>query len=193
MMAFMDAQTESGIVLVGVDFGDLSEGAVRAAAELAARGACRELHMVHVLPPPPTGGLGESPTERAVGFIDLMEEMRARLDAMGSLVADSVERLMVHIRAGRPDVEIAQLASDLGVDVVVVGTQGRKGIERFVLGSVAESLVRNAPCPVFVYRPRSRALWEKIVLPCADCIAVRSQTERARLFCERHSRITSTG
>jgi nucleotide-binding universal stress UspA family protein len=189
----MPAETVSGIVLVAVDFGDLSEGAVRAAAALAARGACRELHMVHVLSPPPTGGLGESPTERAVGFIQLMEASRARLDALGSTVSDSVERLTINVRVGRPDVEIAQLASDLEVDVVVVGTHGKKGIERLVLGSVAESVVRNAPCPVFVYRPRLPTLWDKIVSPCVDCVAVRSQTKRARLFCERHSGSTFDG
>jgi nucleotide-binding universal stress UspA family protein len=187
MKTFMNGKTESGIVLVGIDFGGLSEGALRVAAGLAPRGSGRELHMVHVLPLAPAGRVDDPPAERAVGFVVKTDEVRASLDALGALVAGTVDRLLVHIRVGRPDVEIAQLASDLAADLIVVGTHGRKGIERLLLGSVAETLVRYAPCPVLAYRPRAEAPWEQIVPPCEDCLAVQRETKRARLWCDRHA------
>ena len=54
-----------------------------------------------------------------------------------------------------PAFEIAQLATDLEADLVIVGTHGRRALSRLVLGSVAEVAVRLAPCPVLVMRPKA--------------------------------------
>jgi hypothetical protein len=94
---------------------------------------------------------------------------------------------MLHSRVGRADVEIAQLAQDIGADLLVIGAGGSSAIERLLLGSVAESLVRQAPCPVLGYRPKSVPIWDRIAPPCADCLAVQRATRRSRLWCERHS------
>jgi hypothetical protein len=56
-----------------------------------------------------------------------------------------------------------------------------------LLGSVAESLVRNAPCPVLTWRPKAVPIWNQIAPPCADCVAVQKKTGRATLWCELHS------
>ncbi len=48
---------------------------------------------------------------------------------------------------------VCRVAEDLGVDVIVMGSHGRTGLERFFLGSVSEHVVRHAPCPVLVIRP----------------------------------------
>jgi nucleotide-binding universal stress UspA family protein len=78
-----------------------------------------------------------------------------------------------HIRLDAASEEISQLAADLEADLVVVGTHGRRGLGRFLLGSVAEGVVRAAPCPVFVVRPK------RVVTPTTAAIESR-RTDRCR-------------
>jgi nucleotide-binding universal stress UspA family protein len=58
------------------------------------------------------------------------------------------------LREGKPAEQILAAAREWNADVIVIGTHGRSGISRVVLGSTAESVVRHAPCPVLVVRPR---------------------------------------
>jgi nucleotide-binding universal stress UspA family protein len=53
---------------------------------------------------------------------------------------------------GDPATEIARYAADAGIDVIVIGTRGRTGVDRLVLGSVAERVMREAPCTVLVVK-----------------------------------------
>ncbi len=64
--------------------------------------------------------------------------------------------------AGDPAEQIVRFARKTGFDLLVVGTHGRTGVQRLVLGSVAERIVRQAPCPVLVVRPREVAEEEEI-------------------------------
>ncbi len=57
-----------------------------------------------------------------------------------------------HVLEGNPALEITRFAKDHGVDLIVVGTLGKSGIDRILLGSVAEKVVRIAPCPVLVIK-----------------------------------------
>ncbi len=59
----------------------------------------------------------------------------------------------IHVRTGVPDLDIAREATRLGVDLVVTATHGRRGFSHFLLGSVAERIIRDATCPVLVLRP----------------------------------------
>ena len=59
------------------------------------------------------------------------------------------------MRVGVPSDELTQVASDKNADLVVVGTHGRTGLSRILLGSVAEATVRKAACPVLVIRPKN--------------------------------------
>lgn len=196
MATFIDGHPDSGVVLVGIDFSELSDGALRTAAGVAARGPGFELHVVHVLPtrtasaphePEHAAALYDSSKHSTVGHVEMTDDVVSRLTELAAQAAPSVKQLMVHVRVGSPDVQIAQLASDLGADLIVVGTHGRQGLVRFILGSVAESLVRNAPCPVLTYRPRALTPWEQIQPPCVECLDVQRNTHRARLWCDRHS------
>jgi len=171
------------VVLVGIDFSPQSSDVLRAAAAIAAP-AGSELHLVHVLP---AEMLGASRADRELQFATELDRSRQELDRFALEVGGSVKRLAGHLRVGAPDVEIAQLASDLGADLVVVGTHGRRGLDRLLLGSVAESLTRHAPCPVMTWRPKSVPIWSQIAPPCTDCLAVQRETNRATLWCERHS------
>jgi len=57
------------------------------------------------------------------------------------------------VKVGAPWQEIVRLAADEHADMIVMGTQGRSGLDRLLLGSVAERVVRHAPCPVLTVRP----------------------------------------
>jgi len=82
---------------------------------------------------------------------------------------------------------VAQLASDLEAELVVVGTHGRRGLRRLLLGSVAEGVVRLSPCPVLVVRPRELAPEvPKIEPPCPRCLEARRASGGAELWCEQH-------
>jgi nucleotide-binding universal stress UspA family protein len=55
---------------------------------------------------------------------------------------------------GRADVEIVELAEELGADIIVVGSRGLGGFRRVLIGSVSDSVVRHAPCPVLIVREK---------------------------------------
>ncbi len=96
-------------------------------------------------------------------------------------------RIHAHLRLEAPAQELAQIAADLEADLVVVGTHGRRGIARLLLGSVAEAVVRLAPCPVLVVRPK--ALPEQlpsIEPPCPQCLETRRATGGAEYWCAQH-------
>jgi nucleotide-binding universal stress UspA family protein len=175
--------TQRSIVLVGIDFLALSKEVLAHAAELALS-AGSELHVVHVLPDMDVTAVQG---ERAIGVVNLAADARARLEKLATDLPDTVTRIFLHLSAGKPEVEIAQLASDIGADLIVVGTRGRSGLERFVSGSVAENLLHLAPCPVQVYRPKSIPASEQIEPPCPDCVETQRATGRARFWCDRHS------
>jgi nucleotide-binding universal stress UspA family protein len=59
---------------------------------------------------------------------------------------------------GDPAGEIVRIATEEQVEMIVLGTHGRTGMVRFLMGSVAEAIVRRAPCPVLVYRESAERL-----------------------------------
>jgi nucleotide-binding universal stress UspA family protein len=171
------------VIVVGVDFSDASANALREAVRLTECAGDAELHAVHVLP-----GAVANASMGVVGTpLDQIDEASKTLRQWLEPLQQNRARLAGHIRVGRADREIAQVASDVGADLVVVGSHSKQGLERLALGSVAESLVRHAPCAVLAHRSRKVAPWELIEPPCVDCLAVRLATSRASLWCDRHS------
>ncbi|MEZ4321762.1 MAG: universal stress protein [Myxococcota bacterium] len=72
--------------------------------------------------------------------------LRERLDALG------LSEATIHTRVGDPGRRIALVAKTLGADLVVMPSHGRTGLERLLLGSVAERVARLSPCPVLILR-----------------------------------------
>jgi nucleotide-binding universal stress UspA family protein len=173
------------VVLVGIDFSDLSLEAMGAGQDVATK-AAGELHLVHVLPLPTADGLVATRATRELRYAEMAGEIQVKLQGLASRVTQPIRRLSLHVRVGKPDVEIAQLAIDIGADLVVVGAHGSSGIARLVLVSVSQSLVAHAPCPVLAYRSKAASPWADIEPPCADCLAVQRETKRQRLWCDRH-------
>jgi nucleotide-binding universal stress UspA family protein len=96
-------------------------------------------------------------------------------------------RVFAHVRFDAIADEISQLAADLEADLVVVGTHGRRGISRVLLGSSAEATVRLAPCPVLVVRPKAVPEAPPRIEPaCPRCVEARRSSNGAELWCEQH-------
>jgi nucleotide-binding universal stress UspA family protein len=98
--------------------------------------------------------LGDFSARAAAGYVQVRIVNEAkRLVGEGS--EDRYAGTEVHVAAGDPAKEIVMLAAQLDADVIVVGTHGRQGAGRWVLGSVAEAVVRTAGCPVVVAREKN--------------------------------------
>lgn len=139
-------------VLCPVDFSDGSASAIRYAAFLCKQlGA--ELTLLHVFEMPSfavppkghnsvaTASIGESLRQLTEELSQRLMDAKQGLDTGGLGIATS-------LRDGNPYRVIVEVARDLGADLIVMGTQGRTGVQRILLGSVAERVVRAAPCPV---------------------------------------------
>jgi nucleotide-binding universal stress UspA family protein len=97
-----------------------------------------ELHVVHVGEP--------SPTVREAR--ELLDEQVRRVEEAGGTVKEA------HLRSGRADEEIVDLAQGQDVGLIVMGSRGHGRLRRALLGSVSDSVVRHAPCPVTIVRER---------------------------------------
>lgn len=65
-------------------------------------------------------------------------------------------RPLEFLKVGKPSAEVVKAAEEWPADLIVIGSHGRKGIQRALLGSVAEAVLRHAPCPVLVVRGNER-------------------------------------
>ena len=187
------------IILVGIDYSDPSKIALSTAASIA-RAANGILHVAHVIAPtlgtyPSDGSLtaGVYPKSDENYFVEWLakvgEDTRQRLPRFcAELAGDMLEKTSGHVRVGHPDRELVQLAEELKADLLVVGTHGRSGFERMFLGSVAEHVVRSAPCPVLVARSRDASAEALIDSPCAACLEIRQGSASAQTSCARHSK-----
>ncbi len=139
-------------ILVATDFSEPSDAARRMAVELARRlGA--ELEIVHVEEPLPAYAFAEGPLP---DLPRLQEEVRSwaerELEQQAKEARDAGVPVTTAILVGTPANAIVETARTDGADLIVVGSHGRTGLERVLLGSVAERIVRNAPCPVLTVR-----------------------------------------
>lgn len=139
-----------GKILVAVDFSDRSRGALRLAMEMA-RLFSSEIFCLHVIEVPYGAGeaafIAQNMKERSAA------ENKRRRKLLQLLKEQDYERASVKVVAGTPYHEILNEASDADIDLIVVGSHGRSGVTRFLLGSTSERVIRHAECPVLVYRP----------------------------------------
>jgi nucleotide-binding universal stress UspA family protein len=131
-----------GTVLHPTDFSENSEFAFRVACALA-RDYKARMVLLHVIPPPMViyAG-GPVPAETWPSVEEVKEKLR-KLEGRAHHV-----RVESHVMEGDPVDMIVRAAEETGCDVIVMGTHGRTGLGRLLLGSVAESVIRKAPCPV---------------------------------------------
>jgi nucleotide-binding universal stress UspA family protein len=145
-------------ILVPVDFSETSAAALRYGVELA-RGFKARLHLLHV---------PEHPTE-AEYPIGLFETMQSAAHGRLRHLLSDADANELHpqcsMRMGTPPEEIVDYAQEHDIDLIVMGTHGRTGLARVILGSVAERVVRTAPCPVLtVHYPERRLVVPSVVI-----------------------------
>lgn len=139
-------------ILLATDLSTASDAATVQAMDLA-RSLSAELVVVSVIDPAADPVTGLRATR-----IDRLRE--ARLEAAQALVARGrIEGVRVSflVWEGAPGEAIVEAAASEQVDLIVVGSHGRGGMGRFLLGSVSDYVVRRAPCPVLVVRGRQPA------------------------------------
>jgi nucleotide-binding universal stress UspA family protein len=146
----MDRSLPFRHIVCATDFSACSRAALRTAAELARRfGATLTLAHVVELPLLANPEAGPIASLRA-SACELVEDGLAEWKlAAEDIAGRPVATVMLE---GTPWDRITRLAADGHTDLVVVGTHGRTGIQHALVGSVAERIVRHAPCPVLVVR-----------------------------------------
>jgi len=140
-------------ILLAADGSEESTPAVETAVDIAQKTAS-ELHLVYVRDASDyfddffIGSIvdEEDLQKLAAEAQKLLEDLVKQIDAAGGVVAHA------HLRVGRPDKEIVGLGEELGAGLIVIGSRGLGGIRRALMGSVSDSVVRHAHCPVFVVR-----------------------------------------
>jgi len=139
-------------ILVPVDFSSSSNKAFLYAREM---GECwdGELHLIHILDTEFLSGavhITIEPLEESVAKWEKRAE--EKLKAIYSEKGGEQLRGEIHLRRGKPHEEILKIAKELDVDMIVIGSHGRQGLERAIFGSVAEKVTRMANCPVLVIK-----------------------------------------
>ena len=137
-------------ILVPVDFSDCSYAAIERAGAIGRR-LWRALHLLHVVTDPiHATWAGYAP---GTDFLNVVDELgrsaRRQLEELVSRHGSSnVQDAVIATAWGDASYEILKYAATEHVDLIVCGTHGRSGLDRAMMGSVAERLVRLAPCPV---------------------------------------------
>ena len=150
-------------ILLATDGSEDSELAARAAADLA-KSSGSELHVVYVQPMP---ARHSRPMRFAVDLPpkvveSVEEEARTKLEKLvQKMREESSEVTQAHAREGLPAAEIVTLAEEVGAGLIVMGSRGLGGVRRALMGSVSDSVVRHAQCPVLVVRPEKARATEQ--------------------------------
>ena len=140
-------------ILLPTDFSNYSATATKYACELATKFDA-ELHLLHTLEhhlaSTPAFGMG-------LALPSYVNESKAAAEKSLGRVLDpkwSAGRTVIQsVVEGSPKVEIIRYARKQNIDLIVLATHGRTGLPHVIMGSVAETVVRTAPCPVLTVRP----------------------------------------
>ncbi len=143
-------------ILVPVDYSDGSRVAMEYAPFLAERfdAGIEVLHVAeiplgeeeHTVVKPDTG------EEQLLSELIMQQAVKAETEFLAPFVRDATIPIERSLLKGRPGKVIVEAATDRGADLIVMGTHGRSGFERLIMGSVTERVLRSAPCPVVVVR-----------------------------------------
>jgi nucleotide-binding universal stress UspA family protein len=148
-----DPPDEPKTILVAVDSSSNATRVIAMAARLTRSMPRATVHVVHVFR---TSRLDRARAGTPTGNTDMVEDAKEQLEYHVRAVRKQCRAPVTgHFLLGDPSSEVLRMSASLDVDLLVVGTHDYVGLERFLLGSVAESLMRKAPCPVLVVRPKA--------------------------------------
>jgi len=137
--------TTINTILHPTDFSEPAAEAFKLACSLARDHRARLL-LLHVIPPPLTHG---EVLARAAPD-SYRDQLWRELEHIKTL--ETTVEIETRLVEGHPHKEIVQTAKEEGCDMIVMGTHGRKGLSRLLMGSVAEHVLRHATCPVLTLR-----------------------------------------
>jgi nucleotide-binding universal stress UspA family protein len=174
--------SRSFVLVLGLDLSDTASSgyAFDQAARIAARIDGSEVHPVYVLSGEASAAVIDQASGLLKGYVD--EKVKA-LGIVGPTYCS-------HVRLGDPAKAIAQTASDVGADLIVVGTHKTPTLKTLFVGSTAERVMASTACPVLVAGPKPRPEPPHIIVidpPCPDCVQRRIDTQNRVFWCDRHS------
>lgn len=141
-------------ILLAIDDSKFSEAATNAVLQTS-RPQQTEVRVIYVVEPP-APPIGAEDWGQIPIYVDLVKEERGRAGEMVARVAEKLRAAGFNtsfvVGDGSPKGEILQQASDWGADLIVLGSHGRRGFDRFLLGSVSEAVARHARCSVLIVR-----------------------------------------
>lgn len=138
-------------LLMATDFSEASQRALAGAVTVAAQNHAH-LSVVHVLQTDWRYEILDNPPEIDLERIDAQRRLETATQEIRSGLAPEC----IIIRHGPVPQKVIALAEEAGADLIVIGTRGRGGLTKLALGSVAEELLRIAPCPVITFGPRAK-------------------------------------
>lgn len=141
-------------ILCPTDLSDECRPALAMACEWATRFGA-ELHLLHVVAglSTPYPYLGPPFNEAMSWETMIRQKARDALNACTLPEGFATLKVVRELRSGSPIAHIGEYAKEKGIDLIVMGTHGRSGVSHLLLGSVAENVVRRAPCSVLTVRP----------------------------------------
>jgi nucleotide-binding universal stress UspA family protein len=154
-------------VIAACDFSAIGDRAVVEALRICTTQPGVALHVIVVAAESPAGVILPGPAPHVLPIEraeELAREHVARLvdEYVAQGLQLGLEKIAVYVATGSPSERIVALALSVDADLIVLGTHGRHGWGRILLGSVAEEVVKRAPCGVFVIRPRDFLEGEKL-------------------------------
>lgn len=150
-------------IVVGIDYSDLGGLALTKALEMLTSRPDARVHAIAVAQESsmPTGGPRLPVDLKSEAKQRFLDESRDTLERYLNGRLEGVEvdrgRILDSVDFGEPAERILALAHSVEADLIIVGTHGRRGMERLMIGSVAETVLRNAHCPVLVVREKNHA------------------------------------
>ncbi len=173
---------KSYLVVAGADDGPDGRRVIEAAASNMANRVGGELHILHLSP---------ASELRSEATLVLLEHGRTSLDLVAAGLYEPTRcSVAVHIRSGIPWHEIVDEARRRTANLIVVGTHGRRGAARMLLGSQGEQVLRHAPCPVLVVRdayPDGTAQLLQTEPECPDCTHAQESADGDERWCAKHA------
>jgi nucleotide-binding universal stress UspA family protein len=144
-------------ILVATDGSEEAKLALSTAADLA-KSTNSELHIAYVFPTAVQRPFPNPITARPAEVLEheleeAMNQAQSFLDReVGQVKGEGVEVADTHLTRGRPDTELVHLSEEIDAGLIVMGSRGLHGVRRALIGSVSDSVVRHAHCPVLVVR-----------------------------------------
>ncbi len=148
-------------ILVPVDFSDCSVAALKAAINIARQFEAKilALHVIH--DPAEAPGFYASQKAGKKVFRNMEDSATQMMEEFASKRLRKYDKHECHVRPGIPATQILQIAEEKKVDMIAMGTHGRGGLDRLMLGSVADRVIRSSQCPVLIVRDGQKSAKDK--------------------------------